>query len=182
MVFYGVGDHGGGPTRDNIDSIHRLDAAEKRDATCALEDGSDTWSHDVSGTLPDDRPAGWAVLNDGKYAYDVNGSEIGITAARSPVYAWHEPFELDPQSHYQYMDQGRQEFTYAVVPHGGELASAAVPRLADELNQPPLALPEHFHPGPLGQAQAFADDGGGAVVMTVLREAETGGRPYCARL
>src|SRR5919202_6369544 len=28
MVFYGVGNHGGGPTRDNLDSIRRLDAVE----------------------------------------------------------------------------------------------------------------------------------------------------------
>ena len=25
MVFYGVGNHGGGPTRANIESIHRYD-------------------------------------------------------------------------------------------------------------------------------------------------------------
>ncbi len=25
MVFYGVGNHGGGPTRANLDSIHRFD-------------------------------------------------------------------------------------------------------------------------------------------------------------
>src|SRR5207248_2635040 len=41
---------------------------------------------DVSGP-----GAGLAVLNDGKYGHDVRGAAIGVTVARSPVYAWHEP-------------------------------------------------------------------------------------------
>ncbi len=148
---------------------------------------------DISGVLAGGKPAGWALLNDGKYGYDVRGSEIGMTAVRSPVYAWHNPHKLEPGVRYEYLDQGCQEFTYALVPHGGDPAAAGVVRLAEELNERPLALPEHFHPGPLPPAQGFVDDGSGAVVLSVLKQAEDGngfvvrayettGRPSSARL
>ena len=75
---------------------------------------------------------------------------------------------------YEYLDQGRQEFTYALLPHGGDPTAAGVVRLAEELNERPLAFPEHFHPGPLPPAQGFVDDGGGAVVLSVLKQAEDG--------
>jgi alpha-mannosidase len=148
---------------------------------------------DVSGALGGGQKAGWGLLNDGKYGYDVRGAEIGMTAARSPVYAWHHPYQLRSDVRYEYLDQGPQEFTYALVPHGGDLDEAGVVRLAEELNERPLAFPEHFHPGPLPPAQGFADDGGGAVMLSVLKQAEDGdafivrayettGRPSSARL
>ena len=45
-------------------------------------------------------------------------------------------------------------------------------RLAAELNQPPFALYESYHPGSLPAQSSFADDGGGDVVVTVLKGAE----------
>jgi len=33
-----------------------------------------------------------------KYGYDVAGGTIGITAARSPVFAWHDPEVLDQET------------------------------------------------------------------------------------
>jgi alpha-mannosidase len=142
--------------------------------TTGSEEVAQAWV-DVSGRLPGGGRGGWALLNDGKYAYDVKGPEIGMTAARSPVFAWHDPHKLDHEQHYQYLDQGRQEFTYVLVPHAGDLAAAQVPRRAEELNERPFALPEHFHSGSLPPARSFADDGGGSVLMSVLKRAEDGG-------
>jgi len=45
-------------------------------------------------------------------------------------------------------------------------------RLAAELEQPPFALYESAHPGPLPQRRSFASDGGGDVTLTVLKGAE----------
>ena len=73
------------------------------------------------------------------------------------------------------MDQGRQRFTVRLVPHGEDWRDAGIVRLAAELNQPPFALIETFHDGPLPQVASYADDGGGAVVVTVVKEAEDGG-------
>ena len=114
-----------------------------------------------------------ALLNDGKYGFDVRGADIGMTVVRSPVYAWHHPRLLAPGETYEYMDQGRQEFSYALVAHQGE-PGAEVPRLAEELNERPLAFREHFHPGSLPLAQSFADDGGGTVLVSVVKQAEEG--------
>jgi alpha-mannosidase len=90
------------------------------------------------------------------------------------VWAWHEPRELEEGGDFEYMDQGSQTFLVRLVPHDGDWRDAGVVRLAAELNQPPFALIETYHDGPLPQTQSFADDGGGAAVLTVLKGAESG--------
>ena len=115
---------------------------------------------------------GLAVLNDAKHGYDVRGGEIAVSLVRSPVWAWHDPRELEAGGDFEYMDQGRQELRVRLVPHAGDWRAAGVVRLAAELNQPPFALYESYHPGPLPRQRSFADDGGGDVVVTVLKGAE----------
>jgi alpha-mannosidase len=133
------------------------------------EDPVQSWV-DVS-----DGERGLAVINDAKSGYDVIGADIGITAVRSPVWAWHDPRELELDGEFEYMDQGRQRFRLRLVPHAGDWRAAGVVRLAAELNQPPFALLESFHEGPLPREAAFVDDGAGDVVVTVVKGAETGG-------
>jgi alpha-mannosidase len=118
--------------------------------------------------------AGLSVLNDAKYGHDVRGGDIGVTAVRSPVYACHEPKELEPDGVYEWMDQGRQAFTLRLVPHAGDWRDAAVVRLAAELNQPAFPLLESFHDGPLPLRASHASDGAGDVVVSVLKAAEDG--------
>jgi alpha-mannosidase len=137
------------------------------------EEAAQAWV-DVSGELPNGRRAGLAVLNDGKYGHDVLGADIGVTAVRSPVYAWHEPKELDEDELYSYQDQGLQEFTYRLVPHDGDWRAAGVVRLAAELNQQAFPLLESFHDGDLPQARSFMSVSGTAVVPSVLKRSEDG--------
>lgn len=118
--------------------------------------------------------AGLTVINDAKYGYDVRGADIGISAVRSPVWAWHDPRELEEGGDFEYMDLGRQTFAVRLVPHGGDWRDAGVVRLAAELNQPPYALIETYHDGPLPQVQSFGSDGGGDVVVSVVKRAEDG--------
>ena len=118
---------------------------------------------------------GLTVINDAKVGYDVRGGDIGISVVRSPVWAWHDPRELDEGGDFSYMDQGRQDFHVRLVPHAGDWRAVDVVRRAAELNQPPFALIETHHAGPLPQARSFASDGGGGVVLTVLKGAEDGG-------
>jgi alpha-mannosidase len=132
------------------------------------EDPGQSWV-DVSGT-----GAGLTVINDAKAGYDVLGSDIGVSAVRSPVWAWHDPRELEPDGDFEYMDQGRQRFRVRLVPHAGDWRAAGAVRLAAELNQPACAMLESYHDGPLPSERSFADDGGGAVVVTVLKVAEDG--------
>jgi alpha-mannosidase len=130
------------------------------------EEPGQSWV-DVSGA---DR--GLAVINDAKYGYDVRGGDIGISAVRSPVWAWHDPRELEEGGDFEYMDLGRQAFTVRLVPHAGDRVAADVVRRSLELNQPPYALIETYHDGPLPQRRSFASDGGGDVVVTVVKRAE----------
>jgi alpha-mannosidase len=133
------------------------------------EDPGQTWV-DVSGA-----GRGLAVINDAKSGYDVLGSDLGISAVRSPVWAWHDPRELEPGGDFEYMDQGRQSFRVRLVPHAGDWRAANVVRLAAELNQPAYAMFESFHDGSLPPEGSYADGGDGSVVFTVLKAAEDGG-------
>jgi alpha-mannosidase len=96
-----------------------------------------------------------------------------MTAVRSPVYAWHDPWQLDDDGVYEYLDQGIQRFTYRLVPHGGDWRAAGVVRRAAELNQPVTPLIECFHPGPLPPSQSYVTvSGADNVVVSVLKRAE----------
>jgi alpha-mannosidase len=141
-------------------------------------DGHETVSHtwvDVSGVLAR-RAAGLSVLNDAKYGVDVTDGEIGLTALRSPPYAWHIPQPLPEDGDYEVMDQGVQRFTYRLLPHAGDWREAGTARAAAELDQRPVALLESFHDGPMPQHRSFADvRDAGNVVVTVVKRAEDGG-------
>jgi alpha-mannosidase len=121
-----------------------------------------------------DASRGLAVLNDAKYGYDVRGGDIGLSAVRSPVWAWHAPRELEVGGDFEFMDQGLQSFTVRLVPHAGDWRRAGVVRLAAELNQPAYPLLETHHGGSLPQQASFAADGDGPVVVTVIKLAEDG--------
>ncbi|MFI6262517.1 alpha-mannosidase [Micromonospora sp. NPDC051006] len=147
-------------------------------------DGHETVSHswvDVSGELSG-RPAGLSVLNDAKYGVDVNGGEIGLTALRSPAYAWHTPQPLPADGDYEVMDQGVQRFTYRLLPHAGDWRAAGTVRVAAELDQRPVALLESYHAGPLPQQRSFvAVSDADNVVITVVKRAEDGADDYVVR-
>ncbi|WP_217708517.1 alpha-mannosidase [Nonomuraea rhodomycinica] len=162
------------------------------------EEPAQSWV-DMSGTV-DGVPAGLAVVNDAKHAYDVapagpgRSPSIGITAVRSPVHAWHDPRLLDPDGFYAYQDQGVQHFRYLLVPHGGDWREAGPTRRAAVLGSPVRAMLESFHDGCLPPERAFVDDGGGQVMVTavkchedepgdlVVRAVETHGRAVTATL
>ena len=158
-------------------------------STTGDEEPGQAWV-DVSGG-----GRGLSVINNAKYGYDVRpcvasreqagrggggsagagaGADIGISAVRSPVWAWHDPRELEEGGDFDYQDQGRQTFMVRLVPHAGDWRQADVVRRAAELNQPAFTLIETYHDGPLAQTASFASDGGGAVVGTVLKRAEDG--------
>ncbi len=115
----------------------------------------------------------FAVINDAKYAYDCSGGDIGITAARSPVYAWHDPRELSPEEHYKYQDQGIQRFRCLIVADDG---SAPLDRLADTLVMPVRVMPESFHSGtgPARQGHVSGLEDLEDVALTALKPWEGG--------
>src|SRR6185503_8302769 len=118
--------------------------------------------------------AGLALLNDGKYSFDVTGSDIGMTVLRSPIYAHHDPLVPDEGGVYRHIDIGPQVFSYALVPHAGSWRDAGIPRRAAELNLPAIPIIETCHPGPLPSSRAALSVDPPSVALTVLKRAEDG--------
>ncbi len=72
---------------------------------------------------------GVALLNDCKYGYDIHGNVMRLSLLRSPGWP-------DPES-----DQGVHRFSYALLPHAGDLREAGVVAEAEAFNLPLTAMP-----------------------------------------
>lgn len=129
---------------------------------------------DVSGMARGSgEPYGLSLLNDGKYSFDVNIRDVGLTVLRSPIYAHHIPAEPQPEGEYRFIDQGIQRFTYSLLPHAGSWQEAETVRRAAELNQQPTALIGTYHPeGSLPQTGSFVQVDQPNINITVLKQAE----------
>ena len=68
-----------------------------------------------------------ALLDDCKYGHSCAGNVMGLTLLRSPKHP-------DPEA-----DMGVHEFTYSLMPHGGDWREAGVDREAERLNNPLIA-------------------------------------------
>jgi alpha-mannosidase len=131
---------------------------------------------DVTGfSRLDKKPYGLSLLNDGKYSFDSQGADLGLTVLRSPIYAHHAPAEPQPDELYTYIDQGIQRFTYTLLPHPGSWQQAGTVQRAAELNQPSIPLAATFHPqGTLPQANSFLQMNAENVIVSALKKAEEG--------
>jgi alpha-mannosidase len=105
---------------------------------------------------------GVAMLNDCKYGHSVHENVMRMTCIKSAQ-------QPDATA-----DQGRHEFTYALLPHAGSLQDAGVIRHAAELNQPILVQPTEPSAGDLSaEHRAIACDHP-AVIVDTLKPAEDG--------
>ncbi|MFD0960942.1 alpha-mannosidase [Paenibacillus chungangensis] len=129
---------------------------------------------DVSGEAPgkEGERLGMALLNDSKYSYDVQDNEMRLTAVRSPIFADHYG-ERDDQV--EFMDQGVQEFAYALLPHGGDWREYGIARRAYQLNVPPVSVWETYHSGSLLQCGEGLSVTSPQVIVTAFKRAEDGG-------
>ena len=138
------------------------------------EEACQNWV-DVSGSLGAGGQAyGLSLLNDGKYSYDVNGSEIGLTVLRSPIYAHHMPVSPEPEGFYSFIDQGVQHFHYSLLPHSGGWQEAGTVRRAAELNQPAWLQAATCHPGRLPMQDSFMAVQPENLVVSAFKLAEDG--------
>jgi len=115
---------------------------------------------------------GLSICNDCKYSYDAKGSEIRITVLRSPPYAHHQPYKLDPSLVYRYIDQGWQDFSLMLLPHDGSWREAHTVKLAEELNAKPIAFVEHPHKGTLPPSWSLINVNRDNVIVSVLKKHE----------
>jgi alpha-mannosidase len=136
------------------------------------EEPAQNWV-DLSGTARDTGDTyGLSILNDGKYSFDTEIRDIGMTVLRSPVYAHHIPTQPQPDGHYSFMDQGIQRFTYTLLPHEGSWERAATVKSAWELNQKPVALNATFHGGKLPQTDSYLHVDAENVIVSAVKQAE----------
>ncbi len=139
-----------------------------------VEEAMQRWV-DLSGMNSAQQPCGLTILNDAKYSYDVKDNILSLTVLRSPVYAHHDPIQLEPNGIYSYIDQGWQNFSYALVPHTGDWRKKGIVKKAEQFNQPPYAMFATFHDkGKLPQQSSFIAVESESVMVTVLKAAEDG--------
>jgi alpha-mannosidase len=127
---------------------------------------------DVTGKYDQRRFLGLTLVNDSKYSYDVKGNVLRLTVLRSPPYAHHEPTKLEHGESYEYIDQGIQNFSYALKPHMDMLRPCEVMRVADLLTAPPIAIREHKHGGELPPTMSLARVSNDDVILKVIKKSE----------
>ncbi len=117
---------------------------------------------------------GLAILNDGKYGYDVRDGVMRMTLLRSPAYAHHDNGRFDASDCWPIMDQGWHEMRIALVPHAGDWRDARVVKRAWELNAPPIVHPESAHPGGHAMQAGLLGTEADNVLLSVIKCSEDG--------
>ncbi|WP_158606396.1 alpha-mannosidase [Paenibacillus ginsengarvi] len=127
---------------------------------------------DLSGEAADGSGrCGLALLNDSKYGYDVLDNEMRMSVVRGAIFADHYGRRDDLC---EYMDQGIQEFHYALVPHAGSWREAGIVRKAYELNVRPEHVIETYHKGELPQVYEGIRIDSAGIVAVAFKKAEDG--------
>jgi alpha-mannosidase len=117
---------------------------------------------------------GLAVINDAKYGYSVQDSEMRVSIARSAVFAQHKPYKLDPKGEYIWQDQGKQTFRMLLAPHSGAWQEARIVRWAEEFTAPVPVIYQGIHPGSRPLSASFLSVDAPDVVVSVVKKAEEG--------
>ena len=105
---------------------------------------------------------GIALLNDGKYGYDVHGNVLRLTLLRAPK-------SPDPQA-----DMGKHHFTYSLLPHRGDVANSGVPLAGYDLNVPVLVQQLPVQEGVLAQTHSYFRLDKHNLIIESVKRAEDG--------
>ena len=105
---------------------------------------------------------GVALLNDCKYGYDIHDGVMCLSLLRAPI-------SPDPLA-----DRGRHQFTYALLPHAGDLRQGRVIEEAYALNVPPVIKELKPGTGPLPSSHSFFQLDRTEVIIEAVKIAEDG--------
>jgi alpha-mannosidase len=105
---------------------------------------------------------GVALLNSGKYGYDIKGNIMRMSLLRSPK--WPDPTA----------DRGKHVIGYSLYPHAGRWESSATHQRGYEFNTPLLAVMTDAHKGKLPPTQSFLSISPANLVLTSVKRAEEG--------
>jgi len=106
---------------------------------------------------------GVALLNDCKYGHDIQGNVLRLSLLRAPV-------SPDPLA-----DRGRHEFTYALLPHAGDIRQGRVIEEAYALNVPLIVRDMESQNGTLPSSHSFFNVSRAGAVIEAVKVAEDGG-------
>ena len=142
-------------------------------------DGAEVPTHmwmDVSGpaSAGGEPVLGAALLNDGRYGCDVDGSVMRLTVLRSPPYAYHRPHVSGSKHRYDWIDQGFHEFTLGILPHAGSWQDSAVVQRARELNMPLPRITMHAHRGERPRSDSLLELTSREMELSAFKPAEDG--------
>ena len=127
---------------------------------------------DVSGTR-NGTPFGLCVVNDAKYGYSVDGSDLRISVARSAVFAHHNPKVLDMKAEHLWMDQGIQTLRLLLVPHKESWQKSDIVRISEAFMTPPAVIYQGIHGGSLPKSGSFLTVDAQNVIVTAIKQSET---------
>ena len=106
---------------------------------------------------------GVALLNDCKYGHDIQGNVLRLSLLRAPV-------SPDPLA-----DRGTHEFTYALLPHAGDIRQGRVIEEAYALNVPLIVRDMKSQNGTLPASHSFFCINRQGAVIEAIKVAEDGG-------
>ncbi|MFH1538762.1 MAG: glycosyl hydrolase-related protein, partial [bacterium] len=109
-----------------------------------------------------DQSAGFSLLNNSKYGFDVRDNVLRMTLLRSPV-------TPDPEA-----DIGRHSIEYAVYTHPSDWRDSNTPRRGYEFNYTPHVIRPGKHGGKLPATHSFFSASPANVIITAVKMAEDG--------
>lgn len=124
----------------------------------------------TSWAFVSDGRKGLGVLSDSKSSFSCDGNKLSFVAARSSLYAHHEPpHVLKPSETLRYLDHGIQQFTTKIVLGHTTYMDAQMVQKSLEFHEPPVAAVESSHAGVLPNEYSGGSDLAGGVVVTSLK-------------
>ncbi|TDF98752.1 alpha-mannosidase [Paenibacillus piri] len=112
---------------------------------------------------------GLTLVNDAKYSFDVKDNDMRMTVARGAIFADHYG---DRDEECEFMDQGIQQFGYALIPHEGDWRTGDATRKAMEFNVPPVSIIETYHKGALPQSSEGIRISASHVIAAAFKRSE----------
>jgi alpha-mannosidase len=140
--------------------------------TTGAEDPGQRWI-DVTGKQAGNT-YGLTVINDAKYGYSVKENDMRISTARAAVYAHHEPFILNPDDEYKWMDQKVQAFRMMLVPHKSTWKENNIPAISEAFLSVPEVVYQGIHPGAMPKSGSFLSIDKPNVIVSSVKKSELG--------
>ena len=102
------------------------------------------------------------------FSYTMADKKLGLTVLRSPIYGDLRISDIDLDTDYEILEQGRKEGTVRVAFD----LSKPEPIIATEFNNPPIVLCEANHDGEMSSEGSFVNYDADSVCVMVLKKAE----------